>query len=55
MLVVTTSIITVIIIEGNNLRTDAFGQGFEDNNNKNKKYDIVILSQTYLGNSILMI
>jgi hypothetical protein len=39
----------VIQIERNNLRSDAFGQGFEDNNNNNKKYDMVILSQTYLS------
>ena len=42
-LVLTTLII--VIIEGNVLHSYAFGQGFEDN----KRYDIVILSQTYLS------
>jgi hypothetical protein len=42
-LVLTTLII--VIIEGNVLPSYAFGQGFEDN----KRYDIVILSQTYLS------
>jgi hypothetical protein len=39
-----------IPVEANNLSSDAFGQEFEDNNNNNnKKYDIAILSQTYLS------
>lgn len=42
-LVLTTLII--VIIEGNVLHSYAFGQGFEDN----KRYDIIILSQTYLS------
>jgi hypothetical protein len=40
-----------ITIERNNLRSNAFGQGFgnNDNNDQNKNYDIVIPSQTYLS------
>lgn len=42
-IVLTTLII--MTIEGNVLHPDAFGQGFDDN----KRYDMVILSQNYLG------
>jgi hypothetical protein len=51
LVVTTTTIIMAITIERNNLHSNAFGQGFEndDSNNQNKNYDMVILSQTYLS------
>jgi hypothetical protein len=53
LLAMTAAILMMITIGGHDLRFDAFGQGFEDNNNdNNKKYDMVILSQTYFSKFI---